>query len=95
MAVYVIVDTQVHNPEAYEEYKAKVSPIMHKYGGEYLARGGAHEVLEGDWNPTRLVLLKFPDRQAVDNFFGAEEYQPVAAIRHANAHTNAVVVEGL
>lgn len=95
MPVYVIVDTQIHNPEAYDEYKAKVSPIMQKYGGEYLVRGGTHEVLEGDWNPTRLVLLKFADRQAVDNFFNAPEYAPIKAIRHANAHTNAVVVEGL
>ena len=95
MAAYVIVDTKVHNPEAYESYKAQVSPIVQKYGGEYLVRGGAHEVLEGDWNPTRLVLLKFPDRQSADNFMQAPEYQPVAAIRHANAHTNSVVVEGL
>ena len=42
MAVYVILDIVVHNPEAYEEYKTKVVPIIQKYGGRYLVRGGAH-----------------------------------------------------
>jgi uncharacterized protein (DUF1330 family) len=95
MAAYVIVDTQVHNAEAYESYKAQVSSFVEKYGGEYLVRGGTHEVVEGDWNPTRIVLLKFPDRQAAESFFNDPDYAPVASIRHANAHTNVVLVEGL
>ena len=40
MAAYLVVDTDLTNPEAYEEYKLKARPIAEKYGGEYLARGG-------------------------------------------------------
>ena len=95
MAVYVILDIVVHNPEAYEEYKTKVVPIIQKYGGRYLVRGGAHQVIEGDWHPTRLAVLEFPSMEAAQQFASAPEYQPVKAIREANATSHTVVVEGV
>ena len=61
MAAYLIADVQITDPEQYEEYKRQVSPLIARFGGRYLARGGQHEVLEGDWEPHRMVLLEFPD----------------------------------
>jgi len=94
MAAYVIVNTNVHNPTAYEAYKAQAKPLVEQFGGKYLARGGAHKVIEGDWHPTRIVLLEFPTVAQAEKFFNSPEYAPVKAIRHANAHTDAVIVEG-
>ncbi len=95
MAVYVIVNTVARNPEEYEKYKAQAGPMVEKYGGKVLARGGALEVMEGDWNPARLVLLEFPGRQAFLNFAQSPECAPVAEIRHANPHTGMMLVEGV
>lgn len=95
MAVYLILDTEVHNADAYEEYKQKAQPLVEKYGGRYLVRGGKHQVVAGDWNPTRLVLLEFPSLEALQQLESSPEYQPVKAIRLANATSNAVVVEGV
>ena len=95
MAVYLIVDVDVKDPATYEDYKAKVPAFIRKHGGEYLVRGGAHEVLEGDWRPTRLVLFRFPDRAAVKAFVDDPEYQPLAALRHRIADTDMVMVDGL
>jgi uncharacterized protein (DUF1330 family) len=95
MPVYLIVDVDVKDPAAYEEYKAKVPEFIRKHGGEYLVRGGAHEVLEGNWRPTRLVLFRFPDKAAVAAFVNDPGYQPLAALRHRIADTDMVVVEGL
>lgn len=60
MAAYVIVDIEVTNPEAYEDYRSQVPPLVAKYGGKYLSRGGEMEMLEGDWATKRLVVLNFP-----------------------------------
>ena len=95
MAAYLICDVDVKDPAAYEGYKAQVPALIRKHGGEYLVRGGAHEVVEGNWKPTRIVLLGFPDSASVKAFLDDPEYLPFAALRHRVARTDMVMVEGL
>lgn len=95
MPAYLIVDTKISDAEAYEVYKAQAKPLVEKYGGIYHVRGGAMEVLESDmWEPTRMVVIQFPDMDAARSFANAEEYQPVKAIRRANAQCTVVLVDG-
>jgi uncharacterized protein (DUF1330 family) len=95
MAVYLICDVDVKDASAYEAYKTQVPAFIRRHGGEYLVRGGAHEVIEGDWKPTRLVLFRFPDVASVKAFVDDPDYKPLAALRHRVAHTDMVMVEGL
>lgn len=95
MPAYLIVNTDIHEPAAYERYKAAVPALIRKHGGEYLARGGEFEVFEGSWRPCRVVLLRFPSLAAVRSFLGDPEYQPFKAIRQTAAHSDIVGVEGL
>ena len=95
MSVFVIVNTDVKNPEAYEEYKALARPLVEQNGGRYLVRGGPHEVIEGSWNPTRLVLIEFPDKKSFERFYYSPEYKEAMKIRHANADADIVVVQGM
>jgi len=96
MTAYVIVDTKINDPEAYEGYKALARPIAEKYGAIYRARGGEMNVVENDlWTPTRLVLLEFPDMDKAREFLDSEEYAPVKAIRHANADCTTVIIDGV
>jgi uncharacterized protein (DUF1330 family) len=60
MAYYAIFDVTITDLAKYKEYMQKVKPVIEAGGGRYLVRGGAHRVLEGDWSPTRLVVLEFP-----------------------------------
>jgi uncharacterized protein (DUF1330 family) len=67
MTAYVIVDIEVTDPEGYKEY-AKLAPeAVNLCGGKYLARGGANETLEGNWQAKHLVFLEFllSSRQSV------------------------------
>lgn len=94
MPAYVVVDTKIHNPEAYEEYKAQAKPIAEKYGGVYRARGGEMDILETDlWSPTRMVIVEFPDRQAARDFLSSEEYKPVRQLRRDNADCTLFILE--
>jgi uncharacterized protein (DUF1330 family) len=95
MAVYLIVDVDVKNPSVFEKYKTEVPALIRKHGGEYLVRGGNYRVLEGDWQPSRLILFRFPDKESVDAFFSDPEYQPLKELRRHVAKTNMVVVEGV
>jgi uncharacterized protein (DUF1330 family) len=95
LSAYVIVDIQVTDPQIYEDYKKLAPACVAAYGGEYLARGGRTEILEGDWEPNRLVILHFESREQVKKWLNSPEYTPVKALRHQATHTNMVVVEGL
>jgi uncharacterized protein (DUF1330 family) len=95
MAVYLIVDVDVKNPSAFERYKSEVPALIRKHGGEYLVRGGNFRVLEGDWQPSRLILFRFPDKESVDAFFSDPEHQPLKELRRHVAKTNMVAVEGV
>jgi len=96
MAAYVVVDTKISDPQAYEEYKALARPLAEKHGGVYLARGGAMDVVEDElWRPSRIVLLRFLDMRSARAFVDSDAYAPVKAIRHANAECTMVIVEGL
>ena len=59
-SAYIIANVTVTNAEQYEEYKKLSSIAMKAHGAEVCVRGGKVEVLEGDWSPARLVMLKFP-----------------------------------
>jgi uncharacterized protein (DUF1330 family) len=95
MSAYLIVNVDVKNAAAYEEYKAKVPALIGKHGGEYAARGGECIVIEGNWRPKRMVLLRFPDLAAVKRFLADPEYQPLIELRRRVAESEIVAVEGI
>jgi uncharacterized protein (DUF1330 family) len=95
MPAYVIVDIEVTDPELYEEYKRLAPPLVALYGGKYLARGGRVEVLEGDWDPNRLVILEFETIEQARKWLESPEYATARRLRHRTTRSNMVVVEGL
>lgn len=96
MSAYLIVDTKISNPDAYEDYKAQAAPIAATYGGVYRARGGTLDIIDSDlWTPTRVVIIEFPDMASARAFIDAPEYQPIKAIRHANAECTLFLLEGI
>jgi len=95
MATYLIADITVTNPEGYEEYRHKVPAIIARYGGRYLARGGATEVLEGDPQPGRMVILEFPSMEQAHAFYNSPEYAPLIQVRRRNATGDLLLLEGI
>ena len=95
MAGYVIVEIEVTDPVGYEEYKNLAGATVAKYGGKYIVRGGRTEVLEGDWNPKRIVLLEFESAQRAKEWLNCQEYREPRKMRHRTAKTNMIVVEGV
>ena len=94
-SAYIIANVTVTNPEQYEQYKKLSSIAMQAHGAEVCVRGGAVEVLEGDWTPNRVVLLKFPSVEQAKAFNNSVEYSAARAARQGAAVMRMVLVEGV
>ena len=95
MPAYLIARVSVTDPDKYENYKALAPAAIAKYGGRYLARGGATETMEGEAESRRLVILEFPDMQTARTFYNSPEYTAAKAERAGAADGQFVIVEGL
>jgi uncharacterized protein (DUF1330 family) len=96
MSAYLIVDvTRIRDEEIYGRYKKQVSPGMVAAGGRYLARGGAIDVLEGDWRPNRLILVRFESAAAARTWWASKEYAALKSARQASTDCNMVIVDGV
>ncbi len=95
-AAYVLVEMKLTDPEQYKQYMAAAPATVAAAGGEYLARGGRSEVLEGDWQPGRVAVLKFPSFEAAQAWYDGEQYRAARAKRKgATEYFNMIVVEGV
>lgn len=94
MPAYFIVDVNIADQDTYATYATQVPPIVKQYGGRFLVRGGKSETLEGDWRPSRLVVLAFDDVAAARRFYHSKEYQAIIEFRHRASTSRMVLVEG-
>jgi len=95
MPAYVVVEVDVHDAERYEHYKQLAPASIAAHGGRYLARGGNVDVLEGTWEPQRLVILEFPSASRARAWWSSPEYAEAKQLRHQTAATKMIIVEGL
>lgn len=94
MSAYLVVDIDVHDLDQYQGYVTQAPAYVTKHGGRYVVRGGDAEVVEGDWQPSRFVIVEFPTRERARAFLDDPEYQAVADIRRASTRSNMILVDG-
>ncbi len=94
MPAYIVVQIEVHDPETYERYRALAPASIAKYDGRYLVRGGDTHILEGTWNPPRLVVLEFPTMERAREWWASPEYGEAISLRQNSANTEMLMVEG-
>jgi uncharacterized protein (DUF1330 family) len=93
---YLIVEMNISDPERYKAYMAEAPAAVKAAGGEYLVRGGRSETLEGDWQPHRVAMLRFPSYEQAKAFYDGELYRAVRGKRAgATEYFNMVLVEGV
>jgi uncharacterized protein (DUF1330 family) len=91
---YLVVNIEVKDPIKFQEYREKVAPLIAKFGGRYLIRGGEQWRLEGNPPLNRLAVLEFPSVAAAEQFYNSAEYQPVMSLRLESTQSDLVLVEG-
>ena len=96
MPAYVIADVRdARDREALAEYRRGNTESVARHGGRFIARGGELEVLEGDWDTRRIVVIEFPDMAAARGWYESEDYAPLKALRQAASDTNIILIDGV
>jgi uncharacterized protein (DUF1330 family) len=94
MRGYLIANLDIHDQPTFQRYREEVVPLIARYGGRYIVRGGEVESLEGDLGFKQLIVLEFPTLDAARAFYHSPEYQPVKAIRLRSAASEVALVVG-
>jgi uncharacterized protein (DUF1330 family) len=95
MPAYLIANIEVTNPDGYRAYTEQVGATIAAHGGRFLARGGSVEVLEGDWEPQRLVILEFPTVEAAHTWYHSADYQRLKAVRMEHSQGQIFLTSGV
>jgi uncharacterized protein (DUF1330 family) len=95
MAAYLVVDIEITNPAQFDEYRKLAPAAIAKYGGRYIIRGGAYEVIEGNWKPQRVTVVEFESVEKAKAFYNSPEYQTAIKARKGAANMKMLLVEGV
>jgi uncharacterized protein (DUF1330 family) len=96
MAAYYLVDVrEIKDAARMEIYRARVAPVVEKFGGRYIVRGGPVEVVEGSYQPVFPVMIEFPSLDDARRWYHSEEYRELKQLRLDATVGNAVFMAGV
>jgi uncharacterized protein (DUF1330 family) len=94
MDYYFAANIRIHNPDHYQNYLEKVDEIFEKYKGEYLAVDETPQVLEGKWNYSKSVLIRFPSKEDFEKWYYSDEYQEILKYRLDASESDSILIRG-
>ncbi|KFA70986.1 hypothetical protein S40288_10353 [Stachybotrys chartarum IBT 40288] len=94
MVAYVVCQMSIHDPDTYLKYTALTPAVVKRYGGRFLTRGDPVSTLEGDKFKDRMVILEFPDKEAVDRWYQDPDYAAAMKFRHEASIGTMIIQEG-
>ena len=95
MAGYVVINNEVKDEALYNEFREQVAATIDAHGGRYLVRGGAIEVMDGDWTPDRIVVVEFDSVDQARAWLTSSEYAEARKMRMKAASASVILVEGV
>ena len=95
MTVYAIAQLRFTDRAAYDRYQARFMEVFRRHPGTLLAADESPQVIEGQWDREKVVLMSFPDKDAFRDWAQSSEYQNISNDRLAGADTLVLLVKGL
>lgn len=95
MAGYVIIHVQIRDEELFAEFRNRIPAVVEAHGGSYLVRGGASEVMDGDWVPDRVVVLEFGSVEQAKAYLTSPEYAELKELSRKAAEASVIIAEGV
>jgi uncharacterized protein (DUF1330 family) len=94
MKYYFFANIRIKDPEEYKKYLVKADEVFEKYNGKYLAVDESPELLEGNWNYTKSVLIEFKTKKDFENWYYSEDYQQILKYRLSSAECDSILIKG-
>ena len=94
MPVYMISRMTIHDRAEYAKYEERFMDIFNKFDGKLLSIDEAPQVVAGEWNATRSVLIEFPTKEKLFAWFTSPEYREIGKFRDAGSTAEAIIVNG-
>ena len=102
MAAYVIAGNDVTNLQSMQQYVKAAAPTLAPFAGkllvptiELLATGGEIVHLEGDFKPTRVVVIEFPNMERAQAWYDSDEYQAIINLRLVGSVGSGLIADGV
>ena len=95
MAAYVMIDSVITDQAVFDDYLEQVPAVVEAHGGRYLARGGAIEVVQGDWTPNRIVVIEFDSVELARGWQDSPDYAELRAMLNRSSKTSVIITEGI
>jgi uncharacterized protein (DUF1330 family) len=95
MIHYFLAQIKINNPDEFQKYLDKLEDIFYKYNGEYLAIDESPAILEGSWNYTRAVLIKFNSKQDFEDWYYCDDYQDILKVRLNASECDTILIKGV
>ena len=95
MPAYIISDVTIRDQDAFQTYRSRAAASIAHYGGSYLVRGGQVDTLEGEWHPTPLIVVEFPDIEQARRWYASAEYAAALDVRDAALSRHLILVDGM
>jgi len=94
MNAYLVVDITTHDSEKFGEYLNKIPEFVEKHAGRYIVKDEEPTVIEGDWNPERMIVIEFPSSENAKTFLQDPDVKTLFSLRHEATTSKIVLVEG-
>ena len=91
---YMIVKLTVTDGEVYNNYRAGFGDVFQQYGGEILAASAEPTVLEGEWEATITVIIRFDSRTEALEWYNSDGYQELVRIRQSASTGEFILMDG-
>jgi uncharacterized protein (DUF1330 family) len=95
VTVYAIAQLRFTDRAAYDRYQMRFLDVFRRYRGTLLAADEHPQVVEGNWDREKVVLMSFPDQDEFRSWSESAEYQEISKDRNAGADTVVLLVQGL
>ncbi len=95
MTAYAIVDLDIFDIADYLKYQRAIRPLLQSFAARYLVRGGELEVIEGSYQPQRIIIVEFPSMEELIDFYNSPDYQALEEQRRACSRATVIAVRGV
>lgn len=95
MAGYALIDVEITDQAAFAEFREQAPAVVEAHGGRFLVRGGAAEVVQGDWTPHRVVVIEFESVERAKSWWNSPAHTELRAMADGCSNTTTTIVEGV